>query len=195
MQHHISEMLRNRGPKFNFVALFSARLRTILARSSLPHDPLVLGRSLEKLLSLAAAVLSPGLLVATIRLGTNAWATSHGFGNAAEDCPFCLAPGGDRISHYIQCGGIFVWVEDNLPGLHWPIDDVIGRVSAFFGGSDLSPEHSAATAIMHDLIHSAAKSARRNAVNGSSALTARLRAVMSGSSTVFNLMVDLNPHL
>jgi hypothetical protein len=195
MQHHIGEVLRNRAVPFDFAALFAARLRKIVVQSQLPLDPTVLGRTLRDSLMMAAAVLSPGLLASSIRLGTNSWATSHGFGNVAEECPFCRAGGGDRLSHYIQCGGMFVWVEESLPGLHWPIDDPAGRVSAFFGGCDRTPEHSAATAIMHDLIHSAAKSARRNAIDGKSALTARMRAVMSGSSTVFNLLNELNARL
>jgi hypothetical protein len=192
MQHHICAVLRKRLPHFDFAQLFSDRLRKVILQSRLPLDPKVLGKSLQESFLKAAAVLSPGLLVSSFRLGTNSWATSHGFGNVAEGCPFCFASGGDRLSHYIQCGGVFVWVEESLPDLHWPIDDPIGRVSAFFGGYDSTPEQSAATAIVHDLIRTAAKSARRNSVDGRAALTARLRAVMSGSPAVFNLLKDLN---
>jgi hypothetical protein len=192
LQHHLSEMLRNRSASYCFANLFSARLRTVFSRCQLPLDPVVLGRSLKESLTLAAAMLSPGLLVATLRLGTNSWATSHGFGNAAEACPFCSAAGGDRLSHYVQCGGIYVWLDESLPDIHWPLDDNLGRICAFFGGCDSTPAQGAATALIHDLIHSAAKSARHNAVSGRSALTARMRAVMSGSRAVFRILNDLN---
>ncbi len=134
-------------------------------------------------------------LVATFRLGTNSWARSHGFGNSAEYCPFCDAPGGDRISHFVQCGGIFVWLDDTLPGIHWPLDDPGARITAFFGCIGCTPAQGAATAIVHDIIHSTAKSARMNAVSGRSALTARMRAVMSGSTAVLNILMDLDSHL
>jgi hypothetical protein len=195
MQHHICMVLRSRVPDFNFVALFSARIRVIISRSLLLLDPFVLGASLKATLELAAAVLSPGLLTSTLRLGTNSWATSHGNGNVAESCPFCGAAAADRVSHYIQCGAIYVWIEESVPDIHWPLDDSLGRVRAFFGGCDSTPDQSAATTIMHDLIHFAAKSARRNALDGRSALTARLRAVMSGSPTVFRLFSEMNAHI
>jgi endonuclease/exonuclease/phosphatase family metal-dependent hydrolase len=195
MQHHICGVLRMRAAPFNFASLFAARLRKVILQSGLPLDPMVVGKSLQDSLLMSAAVLSPGILVSSLRLGTNSWATSHGFGNVAENCPFCSAKGGDRLSHYLQCGGVYVWVEESLPRIHWPIDDAIGRASAFFGGYDRTPDHSAATSLVHDLIHNAAKSARRNGVDGKSALTARLRAVMGGSPLVFNLLNDLDARL
>jgi hypothetical protein len=147
MQHHICMVLRSRVPDFNFVALFSARIRVIISRSLLLLDPFVLGASLKATLELAAVVLSPGLLTSTLRLGTNSWATSHGNGNVAESCPFCGAAAADRVSHYIQCGAIYVWIEESVPDIHWPLDDSLGRVRAFFGGCDSTPDQSAATTI------------------------------------------------
>ena len=53
----------------------------------------------------------------------------------------------------------------------------------------------AATALVHDIIHAAAKSARTNALGGRAALMARLRAIMSGSSAVLNILTDLDVRL
>jgi hypothetical protein len=74
-------------------------------------------------------------------------------------------------------------------------DDPIARVSAFFGRIDCTPVQGAATALVHDIVHAAAKSARMNSIRGSAAMTARLRAVMSGSPAVLHILLDLHAHL
>ncbi len=84
-QHHISELLRSRSVVFDFPPLFAVRLGPVVARGGLNHVPRVLGDLLRGTLLSAAALLSPGLLIATHRLGTNSGATSHGFGNTADD--------------------------------------------------------------------------------------------------------------
>ena len=53
----------------------------------------------------------------------------------------------------------------------------------------------AVTCLVHDIIHIAAKIGRVNAVAGQSALTARLRAVMSGSTVVSNIPTDFDVQL
>ncbi len=120
---------------------------------------------------------------------------SHGFGNAAEDCPFCTAKAADRIRHVAQCGGIFLWLQEALPGLQRPLDASVARVSAFFSCLGNTSLGGAVMCLVHDIIHTAAKSACVNAVAGRSALIDRLRAVMSGSTVVANILTDFDVQL
>ena len=76
--------------------------------------------------------------------------------------------------------------------IQWP---EMARVSAFFGCRGNTPIGGAVACLVLDIIHTAAKSARVNAVASRSALTARLRAVMSGSTVVANILMDFDVQL
>ncbi len=65
----------------------------------------------------------------------------------------------------------------------------------FWGCLASTPIGGAVTCLVHDIINSIAKSARVNAVAGRSALTARLRAVMSGSTVVAKYLTDFDVQL
>ena len=73
------------------------------------------------------------------------------------------------------------------------MDDLVARSSAFFGSLHGSPNGGVTTCLLHDIIHTAAKSA--HAVSGRVALTAHLKAAMSGSATICHVLTDVDAQL
>jgi hypothetical protein len=122
----------------------------------LPHVDTLAGNLLDCII-LAASNLHCTALQALLRVAQNAFALGQASGTA--ECPFCLAPQAARISHFLRCGAIWVFLAENCPGLGWDFSSP-DRWQLLLGSGVTDSSSAGMLTLVWDIVHAGAQAGR-----------------------------------
>jgi hypothetical protein len=69
-------------------------------------------------ITLASSILHCTVLTVFLRFAQNGF-TSGVQGDSTQPCPLCGAQAAARLSHVLNCGGLWVFLAEECPGLGW----------------------------------------------------------------------------
>jgi hypothetical protein len=115
-RHYLKEQL----PKFDYLTLIQARLTTVLRRNGIedPHVLHAMAKFSLQVITMASEHLHCSLLSAFLRFAQNGL-TICTTGDASHACPLCGAQAAARLSHLVRCGALWLFLDENCPGLGW----------------------------------------------------------------------------
>jgi hypothetical protein len=123
---------------------------------------------------LASSIFSCTELHAILRLAQNAFSLGA-VGDASSPCPLCEAPSAARLSHLVRCGALWLFLDEECPGLGW--DCSLHLRWQFLFGSQVRDSCSAALlALTWDVIY-AGTQAGRFGQDGLAGCMSRMRAL------------------
>jgi hypothetical protein len=100
--------------------LIAARMCTVLRRNGIEDMNIVndIANHVLRTITLASTNLHCTVTSAFLRLAQNGLSLGV-HGDAMQPCPLCGAPAAARLSHALNCGGLWVFVDEECPGLGW----------------------------------------------------------------------------
>ncbi len=107
-------------PPFDFHHLVRARLSTVLRRHGIDSMDLINSMAviILRTITLASNNLHCTVLTAFLRLAQNGLSLGV-HGDSSQPCPLCGAQAAARLSHALNCGGLWVFLDEECPGLGW----------------------------------------------------------------------------
>jgi hypothetical protein len=175
IQKKCKDHLRSsRGPLAYF-DLIRDRITPILRRLGddfIPHTATLATMLLDSVI-LASSNLTCTDLQALLRISQNAFVLGQTAG--VLPCPFCEAEQAARLSHFLCCGAIWLFLDEQCPGLGWDCSSPV-RWQQLFGSQSTDAFSAGMLALVWDLIHAGAQ-AGRFGNNGVAGMLARLVAL------------------
>jgi hypothetical protein len=178
LQRQCRQYLKDQLPSFDYLPLIQARLTTVLRRNGI-EDPLVLNSMAKftmKAITLASEHLHCSLLSAFLRFAQNGL-TICTAGDASHACPLCGAQAAARLSHLVRCGALWLFLDENCPGLGWDYS-APDRWQNLFGARVQDPSSAAMLCLAWDCIQ-AGLNAGRFGREGTAGCLSRLIALVN----------------
>jgi hypothetical protein len=175
IQQKCKDHLRSTRSSLDYFALIRDRITPILRRLGdefFPHTEVSATQLLDTII-LASSNLTCTGLQALLRLSQNAFALGQSAG--ALPCPFCSADQAARLSHFLRCGAIWLFLDEHCPGLGWDCSSP-DRWLLLLGRQSTDSFSAGKLAVVWDLIHAGAQ-AGRFGCNGVAGMVARLTAL------------------
>jgi hypothetical protein len=120
IQRQCRQYLKKNILPFDFRQLVGARLTTVLRRSGIEDRNIVvdMADNIVRTITLASTNLHCTVLSAFLRLAQNGLLLGV-HGDSLQPCPLCGAQAAARLSHALNCGGLWVFLDEECPGLGW----------------------------------------------------------------------------
>jgi hypothetical protein len=183
IQKECRKHLRELQQPLDYSVLIHARLSTVLRRIGPEAEALtdtLAANTLETIL-LASNILHCTAMQAFLRFAQNGLNLGSG-GSGAAACPMCGASPAARLSHLVQCGAVWVLLDEQCPGLGWDCS-APNRWHFLFGSLVNNSDEAAMLCLVWDVI-SAGAQAGRFAGDGFDAAKARLIALSKRSGSI-----------
>ncbi len=135
------------------------RITPILRRMGedfLPHIEVSATNLLDSVI-LASTNLNCTGLQALLRLSQNAFVLGQSAG--VLPCPFCEAEQAARLSHFLRCGAIWLYLDEQCPGLGWDFSSP-DRWRLLLGWQVSDSRSASLLALVWDIIHAGAQAGR-----------------------------------
>jgi hypothetical protein len=175
IQQQCREHLRASRSPLVYFELIRDRITPILRRLGDDHLRLVdtMATQLLDSILLASANLNCTGLQAFLKLSMNAFVLGQAGG--FQPCPFCAAWQAGRLSHFLQCGAIWLFLDEQCPGLAWDFSS-LDRWKLLLGSRATDSFSAGMVALVWDIIHAGAQ-AGRFGNDGVAGMLARLVAL------------------
>jgi hypothetical protein len=182
LQRQCRAHLQSKIPYFNFHALIKARIATVLRRIQIEDDQIIDSMATNTLdtIILATLHLNCTAMQAFLRMSQNGFSIGA-VGDASSPCPLCEAPSAARLSHLLNCGALWLFLDEECPGLAW--DFAHANRWQFLFGTLVSDSFGAALlCLAWDCIHAGIQAGRFGRV-GLAGCVSRLQALCNRSGT------------
>jgi endonuclease/exonuclease/phosphatase family metal-dependent hydrolase len=175
IQQKCKEHLRSSRGSLAYFELIRDRITPILRRLGdefLPHLEASATQILDTII-LASTNLPCTGIQALLRLSQNAFVLGQTAG--VLPCPFCEAEQAARLSHFLRCGAIWLFLDEQCSGLGWDCSSP-DRWQLLLGRQTTDSLSAGLLAVVWDLIHAGAQ-AGRFGCGGVAGMVARLTAL------------------
>jgi hypothetical protein len=172
IQHQCREHLRKQRRPLAYLDLIRDRITPILRRLGddyLSHTEIMAANLLDSII-LASLNLHVSVMQPLLRLSQNAFVL--GQAAVAQPCPFCTAPQAARLSHFLRCGAVWVFLGEQCPGLEWDFSHP-DRWQFLLGSQATDSSQASLLALVWNIIEAGAQ-AGRFAGEGFAGMEARL---------------------
>jgi hypothetical protein len=160
VQRQCRQHLKDRTPAFDYPSLLRARLATVLRRNGIENMEVVnnMAASTLRTITLASSILHCTVLTAFLRFAQNGF-TIGVQGDSSQPCPLCGAQAAARLSHVLNCGGLWVFLAEECPGLGWDYSSPI-RWQLLFGTHAINANSAAQLCLAWDCIQAGLNAGR-----------------------------------
>jgi hypothetical protein len=185
IQHQCREHLRRHRAPLAYYDLIRDRLTPVLRRMNEDNSchVNVMATYILDMIILAAVNLHCSVLQALFRVSMNALLLGQASG--PQQCPFCTAARAARLSHFLVCGAIWLFLAEECPGLQWDFS-APGRWQLLLGSQATNSEEAAMIALVWDIVLAGALAGRFTS-SGAQGMLARLIALTKRPGTVGQL--------
>jgi hypothetical protein len=175
IQKQCRDYLKSIRKPLAYFELIRDRITPILRRlgdDHLIHVEIMATNILDSII-LSSTNLPCTVLQALLSLSQNAFVLGQASG--AQPCPFCTALQGARLSHFLRCGAIWVFLDEHCPGLGWDFSSP-DRWQLLLGRQVTNSLSAGMLALVWDVIHAGAQAGRFGR-EGFAGMVARLLAL------------------
>jgi hypothetical protein len=175
VQKQCKDHLKSIRKPLPYYELIRDRITPILRRLGddyIIHAEVMATHILDSII-LASTNLHCTVLQALLSLSQNAFVLGQASG--AQPCPFCTALQGARLSHFLRCGAIWVFLDEHCPGLGWDLSSP-DRWQLLLGRQVSDSLSAGMLALVWDIIHAGAQAGRFGR-EGFAGMSARLLAL------------------
>jgi hypothetical protein len=153
IQRQCRQLLRNNVEPFDYHQIIMARMSTVLRRNGIDDNNFIndITNDIVRTITLAASNLHCTVLSAFLRLAQNGLLLGV-HGDSLQPCPLCGAPAAARLSHALNCGGLWVFVCEECPGLGWDCSSQ-DRWRLLLGARATDSDSSAMLCLLWDSLH------------------------------------------
>jgi endonuclease/exonuclease/phosphatase family metal-dependent hydrolase len=175
IQRQCREFLKQHRQQLNYYELIRDRITPILRR--LGDDYLcqveLMATNLLDSIILASTNLHCTALQALLSMSQNGFVLGQATGTPT--CPFCTAEHGARLSHFLKCGAIWCFLDEQCHGLGWDFSHP-ERWRLLLGQAVSNSSDAGMLALVWDIIHAGAQAGRFGS-DGCSGMMSRLTAL------------------
>jgi hypothetical protein len=175
LQHQCKEHLKSVRQPLAYYDLIRDRITPLLRRLGddyLTHLEATATQILDCII-LASTNLNCTGVQALLRLSQNAFVLGQAAG--VQPCPFCAAGQAARLSHFLRCGAIWLFLAEQCPGLGWEFSSP-DRWQLLLGRQVTDSFSAGLLAVVWDTIHAGAQAGRFGS-GGVAGMVARLTAL------------------
>jgi hypothetical protein len=168
IQRQCRRLLKLNLVPFDYQQIIAARMSTVLRRNGIEDMNIVndIASDLIRTITLASTNLHCTVLAAFLRLVQNG--LSFGMhGVSLQPCPLCGAPAAARLSHALNCGGLWVFVSEECQGLGWDCSSH-DRWRLLLGAQAVDCDSSAMLCLLWDILQAGLNAGRfgRDGIDG-----------------------------